>query len=53
MHYKCASCGKNIDKEREIVALSRGQEPKYCSPRCRNLDHSRRYEERKRAAKRD
>jgi len=45
--YRCKDCGNRIDPLRAANALSRGQEPRFCSDLCRDRARLRRYRERK------
>jgi hypothetical protein len=45
--FKCERCGEAIDRDRVIVAQSRGVDPRYCSDTCRNAARTARYRARK------
>ncbi len=48
--WKCERCGSVIDRDRVVIAESRGVQPLYCSDTCRNAARTARYRARKKEA---
>jgi len=48
--WKCERCDCPIDRDRVVIAQSRGVEPLYCSDTCRNAARTARYRLRKKEA---